>query len=239
MDLRNNKIPKKITPDRLTNAVIAITIEDKYTPSYWESKLIPAYNRNHPDLLLDKIKMNMPPVDGIQRFFYANRLFRVVFQRNTIAFNFVTAYPGWETYSGWVNEILDGEELVFNKVALHYISDYKDIAVFSPDVIDGTISFNHVQDFAGTELQYMCHLHDFDNTNIIIGDAKVKLINSAILEGVEGTTSRIEIKIESAPFNGNKDALLTRMRKLHRHQKALFFSMLNENFVNSLNSEYD
>lgn len=239
MDLSINRIPKRIIPDRLTNAVIAITIEDKYSPSYLEGKLIPAYNRNHPDLILDQIKMNMPPVDGIQHYFYANRLFRVMFQRNTIAFNFVTAYPGWKTYSGWVDDLLNGEEQVFNKVALHYISDYKDIAVFSSDVIDGTISFNHIQDFAGTELQYKCHLHDFENRNIILGDAQVRLVNSAIFEGIEGSISRIEIKIESTPFNADKKALFARMNNLHQHQKNLFFSMLNEKFVNSLNPEYE
>lgn len=240
MDLNKNEIPKRITPDRLTNAVIAITIEDKYSPSYLESQLIEAYNRQHPELILDKLKLNMPPIDGKQRYFYANRLFRVLFQRETIVFNFVTSYPGWQNYIGWVNDVIGGEhDLVFKKAALHYISDYKNIAVFSPDVIDGTITFNHVQNFAGTELQYMCHLHDFDEHQVILGDAKVRLVNSAIFEGVEGSTSRIEIKIESVAFNGNKDALYSILGKLHNHQKALFFSMLNENFVNSLNPEYD
>lgn len=239
MDLRSNRIPERITPDRLTNAVVAITIEDKYSSSYLETKLVSAYNGIHPDLKLDMIKLNLAPTDGIQRFFYANRLFRVLFQRDTIAFNFVTAYPGWETYIGWINDILDDDELVFKKVSLHYISDYKDIAVFSPDVIDGTISFNNIQDFAGTELQYMCHLHDFEDYNTILGDAKVKLINSALFEGIQGSTSRIDIKIESKPFYGNKSILFTRMGQLHKHQKLLFFSMLNEKFVKSLNPEYD
>lgn len=239
MDLQNNRIPVRITPDRLTNTVVAISIEDKFSPSYLEGKLVSAYNRRHPELPLEKLKLNISQQNGEEQFFYANKLFRVIFKRGLIAFNIVSGYPGWNTYRSWIIDFLEDDELILNKIMLQYISEYKDIALFSPEVIDGTINFNHVQDFAGTELQYRCHVHDFANNTIILGDATVKLTNAAIIQGVDGIFSRIDIRIDSAPFNGSKDDFYRMMDKLHHHEKVLFYSMLSEHFVNSLNPEYD
>lgn len=239
MDLQNNRIPIRITPDRLTNTVVAISIEDKFSTSYLEGKIVSAYNRRHPELPLEKLKLNISQQNGEEQFFYANRLFRVIFKRGLIAFNIVSGYPGWNTYRSWITDFLEDDELILNKIMLQYISEYKDIALFSPEVIDGTINFNHVQDFAGTELQYRCHVHDFDNDRIILGDATVKLTNAAIIQGVDGIFSRIDIRIDSAPFNGSKDDFYRMMDKLHHHEKVLFYSMLSEHFVNSLNPVYD
>jgi len=239
MDLQNNRIPSRITPDRLTNTVVAVSIEDKFSTSYLEGKIVPAYNRKHPELPLERLKMNNRQQDGEERFFYANRLFRVLFKRGIIAFNIVSGYPGWNTYRSWITDFLEDDELNLNKVMLQYISEYKDITLFSSEVIDGSINFNHVQDFAGTELQYRCHVHDFDNNRIILGDAIVKLTNAAIFQDVDGVFSRIDIRIDSAPFNGDKNDFYRMMDKLHHHEKVLFYSMLSEQFVNSLNPEYD
>lgn len=239
MDLNRNRIPKRITPDRLTNVVVAVSIEDKFSTSYLEGKIVPDYNRRHPELPLDKLKINSRQQNSEEQFFYANRLFRVLFKRGMIAFNIVSGYPGWDVYKGWISDFLNDDELVLKKVMLQYISDYKDIAIFSPDVIDGTVSFNHVQNFAGTELQYHCHVHDFDGNRNVLGDATVKLTNSVMFEGVDGVMSRIDIRLDSVPYNGNKNGFYRMMDKLHRHEKALFYSMLSVNFVNSLNPEYD
>jgi len=239
MDLQHNKIPSRITPDRLTNTVIAVTIEDKFSTSYLGGKIVSSYNRKHPELPLEKLKMNNRQPNGEEQFFYANKLFRVLFKRDIIAFNIVSGYPGWQTYRFWMTEILEDDELILKKVMFQYISEYKNIALFSPEVLDGTIALKHVQDFAGTELQYRCHVHDFDNNSLILGDATVKLTNSAIIQGVDGTFSWIDIRIDSVPFNGNKKDFYLMMDKLHHHEKVLFFSMLNEGFVKSLNPEYD
>lgn len=239
MDLQHNRIPVRITPDRLTNTVVAISIEDKFSTSYLEGKIVSAYNRNHPELPLEKLKLNISQQNGEERFFYANRLFRMIFKRGLIAFNIVSGYPGWNTYRSWITEFLEDDELILNKIMLRYISEYKNIALFSPEVIDGTINLNHVQDFAGTELQYRCHVHDFDNDMIILGDATVKLTNAAIIQGTDGFFSRIDIRIDSVPFNGSKDDFYRMMDKLHYHEKVLFYSMLSEHFVNSLNPVYD
>ena len=92
MDLQHNRIPSRITPDRLTNTVVAVSIEDKFSTSYLEGKIVPAYNRQHPELPLERLKMNNRQQDGEERFFYANRLFRVLFKRGIIAFNIVSGY---------------------------------------------------------------------------------------------------------------------------------------------------
>lgn len=240
MDLQQNRIPSRITPDRLTNTVIAVTIEDKFSASYLEGKIVPSYNRKHPELPLEKLRLNnRQPNGGEEQYFYANRLFRVLFKHDIIAFNIVSGYPGWNTYRSWMSDFLEDDELILKKVMLQYVSEYKDITLFSPEVLDGTITLNHVQDFAGTELQYRCHVHDFDNNSIILGDATVKLTNSAIFQGIEGIFSRIDIRIDSVPFNGTKNDFYIMMDKLHHHEKVLFFSMLSEGFVNSLNPEYD
>lgn len=239
MDLSYHKIPKKVTPDRLSDAVVTFTIEDKFSSSYLENLLIGRYNESHPELILNQLKMRVPFVEKEPHHFYANKFFRIVILRNTISFNFVTAYPGWEEYLKWIKAVLSNGEINVRKVSLRYISVYKDIAIFSPEVLDGEIYFKNVQDFAGTELQYRCNVHDFDNQRKVIGEARVILTNSAMFENADWTESKIDITISSSPFQGNLDFSYGLLEKLHRHEKILFYSMLNEAFVDTLNPEYE
>lgn len=238
MDLTRNRIPRKITPDRLTNAVVTVRLQDKFSSSYLEGKLVDAYNKRHPDLVLDKLKANSKK-DNPTVYFFANKLFRVIFRGNVVAFNFVDKYRGWDTYASWIRDVLNDDDVVIKGVGLHYVSEYRNVEIFSQEVIDGNISFNHIQNFAGTELQYKCYVHDFDDHQIIIGDATVKLTNAALIQGMDGTLSRIDINIDSTPYNGTKEQFYVLMEKLHRHELTLFYSMLSENFVQSLNPEYD
>ena len=239
MDVFNRRIPVRITPDRLTNAVVKIVVEDRYSSSYLEEQLVSSYNRRHPDQELTQLKMKSREGDGAPRFFYANRLFRVIFTNSSIAFNIVSAYPGWVTYLGWIDDFLStGLELNYKGVLLMYISEYRNIHIFDEHVLDGNVILNHVPEFAGTELQYKCNLHDFNNHGVI-GTANVKLTNAEIIQGMEGDKSRIEITVSSTQINGNHDSLIEMMGKLHKHEKNLFYAMLNEEFVNTLNPVYE
>ena len=100
------------------------------------------------------------------------------------------------------------------------------------------VALNHVPEFAGTDLQYQCNLHDFED-HTIIGTAKVKLTNAEIIQGMDGDKSKIDITVASNTIDGDGGILFRVMNKLHRHEKTLFFAMLNENFVNTLNPEYE
>lgn len=235
MKIENNHIPKRITPDRLTDTIVEIEITSKFNKAMIESLMLEAIG-HYQDSEFVKYEIS----NG--EYLYANDTFRFCVTNNAISFNIVGGYPGWITYFCFIKRALQGlrhfENFVsFKKVRVNYISNFPEISVF--DIWDGTpIILHNIPPHLERSFELKFGIYE-KNTKKKIARADINLRDNLHLKDSDSNYSQIDIALESDDIKSkNVEDALEVLDIIHNEQKKAFYRLLSEDFINKLNPEW-
>ena len=248
------KIPKKISPDRIKDAIVQIRyqsaipfevalgwfykcIDDTYNYSSRPPGLIK--NQIH-TLIQEDITQGIQIALGHQYLFY-NENIKVELQPNTITFNCFDQYIGWELYFGeikrFLGQILKAEVIErFDRIGVRYISHYPAIDLRNcvkysftfgmPQVVTDTFAFN--TSFEYDSKRVILNL----NNNISLIDHQSNTINSMSIIDVDVIDEKLTIEKNSS------QEFFDKIDEVHNKEKEVFFNILKEDFLQTLNPVY-
>ena len=248
------KIPKKIFPDRIVDAIVEIKytlnqpfevalgmfyahIDDTYSytsrPQNNNNKLVHQSNQ----FAGNKFEIQL----GLKPIFYNDKI-KIEITQGSIIFNCLNEYIGWENYIQEINQFLTqitAANLIqaFNRIGIRYISHYPQIQIteftkfmFSfglPELKSDSFSFHseyNVDD-------YKVILNFNNNISIFKADETGNILSTP--------TSVIDIDVIKENLEEtNLQTLIVSIEKAHSKEKEIFFALLNDSFLKSLNPEY-
>ncbi len=243
------KLPKKIHPDNLVDTIVEIRMRPQFPPELWAGmvssrllengyvyRAIPQFSINLPPELKQTLDIQRTLVPGMGLFLKGDM--RLLMQNNSLIFNCnLGKYVGWSTYSSEIEKGIKavkdcGISKVFDRIALRYISEYKDMPIL--DKIKGVI------DFKETGLDLCTQELKLSKTD---GNAKVFVSLSNLIrrrnQHGEYIASLFDVNVfENFPETDSIDVLMGSLNKNHEIEKGTFFGLLKDDFIQSLNPEY-
>lgn len=241
------KIPKSIAPDRIKDAIVEINFESDYPNEVnlgvFFSALKDNYKYTNKPIGTQQVSSNSInfnkeftlSLGGISLFYNDKIKFQI--NNNSIAFNCLGDYILWDNYFNEIKNVLTkiastNVVKAFKRVGVRYISEYKNIDLkdsinfnFSfgfPDVVSNSYSFN--SEFDLDEHKVVLNLN---NNVLIVIDEKVT------------PTSVIDIDIIKMNLNVNNHLELFKIiDDAHTLEKNVFFKLIREEFLESLNPKY-
>lgn len=245
------KIPVKISPDRIKDAFVEVKYTSKvpfevavgmfyksldetyiYTNrSIGKQQLPSALPLN----LSERLKIQI----GSRPLFYNDKI-KIELQPNSIIFNCLNAYISWDLYKLEIEKVLTQLEKAdvfetYIRVGVRYISEYPNIDLtdcvkfsFSfgmPDIVSETYSFH--SEFKQDSFRIILNL----NNKLPVLSPKS---SSDQLDVTPISNIDIDVIMENLKISSNKE-LLECIDKTHLKEKEVFFNLLKEEFLDSLN----
>lgn len=248
------KIPKKIYPDRIVDAIVEI----KYTLNHpFEVALGMFYSQiddtykytsrpisNPKNLLTQPNQVIGEKVEiqfGIKPIFF-NENVKIEITPGSIIFNCLNEYISWDKYKIEIElflKQLSNCNVIqsFNRIGIRYISHYPENTLtnitkfhFSfgmPELKSDTFSFHSEYKI----LDYRVILNLNNQIAVFRANENGEILNTP--------TSVIDIDVIDEGFSEpNFSEILLKIENAHLKQKEIFFSLLSESFLSSLNPEY-
>ena len=237
------RLPKKISPDSLVDAIIEVKYEanrpfEVLLGIFFEALDETYFYTNRP------IKPAAPGtfIAGTISLFYNDKISIQVFP-GALAFSSLNKYIGWEDYYPAIEKALNtlhstGNIAKFTRVGIRYITEYvnkdlKDSIKFEfsfgwPEISSLLTTFR--TEFMYSESKVILTLH---NKLPVLKQLAVNAQPEIVL------TSIIDIDVIKEPLSIEK---LTEIHEVinngHQKVKEVFFGMLREDFLKTLNPEY-
>lgn len=235
------KLPKKIYPDRIKDAIVEFRIEsakpfevvlglilDKVIESQ-SYKFINSSNN---------IPLEIQEISG-RKFLFYNDNIKFHLTAKTITVNCFSTYISWDSYREELKKVIiliHGvvSDIKIKRIGLRYVSEYidmnlKDCLKFNftfgyPDIASNQFSFN-------SEFPY--------KKGLII----LTLRNSmpAIIDNKNVKLSHIDIDVIKKGLDVSfvyNSELINLLEEVHSYEKEVFFNLLNDSFLNSLQPTY-
>ena len=242
------KIPRKITPDRIRDSIVEIRYNTDIPFEALIGIFYQAVNGSFKYTNRPLGKQQFPIVSSLPQeitlslgglsLFHNDRI-KVQLQPNSIIFNCVNDYIGWENYKTEIENTMTIFSAIikidnYTRIGMRYISEYAnhdlvDCVKFSftfglPEIKSETYSFR--SEFKWEEYKIILNLN---NKLLIVKE-----------HGNQPTpTSIIDIDVIDESVNENDlKTLLIKFEKIHSKEKDVFFSILKEGFLETLKPEY-
>ena len=245
-------LPKKLKPDNLKDTLVEIRylqgIQQELMLGFVASILEPlgyqfisaqnqniniAFNNNQ------QIAFGMGNNNG--GFFIKDNI-RIQFVSNQIIFNCMAdKYVGWEKYFQIISDVISNlfnKNAIkgFNRVGIRYISEFIDIDIYQG--IKGTIDISNT----GLKLDNsILRLADESNNlkTYVVLTNKAKRISQTPQGQKIIEASLVDVNVYES-FNpvSDLDVLNNKLNQIHTKEKEVFFGLLNNEFLNTLNPEY-
>lgn len=243
------KIPKKISPDRIKDSIVEFRYISKIpfevAVGIFYNSLDETYSytnrpigRQQPQGLPEGLELQI----GNRPLFYNDKI-KIELQPNSIIFNCLSEYISWDLYKIEIDKALsqlNSTSVIekFNRVGIRYISEYpntdlKDCVKFSftfgmPEIISKTYRFNC--EFKQDNLRIILNL----NSNLPVINSFNSANNLSITPVSNIDIDVIMENIEELTYS----SLMQRIDAAHLKQKEIFFSLLKEDFLSTLNPIY-
>lgn len=243
------KIPKKITPDYLKDTIVQVV----FNPGVPPELVLGEFKTQMSEVFSFVTSKRIPfPVPGIQvtglpsliqnNYYFTDKAneVKVEITENALIFNSLQKYIGWATYLPLIDKTIStllktGTINSINRIGLRFISEYPEIRIFDNLAIGLNIDFPN-KSFESTQIRSEYKDEQFRVILNIAND-----ITRPIKEiGKPDKFSIIDIDVLSffdTPVN-DYEFVLNIIDKSHFKQKTIFFSLLKEEFLNSLHPEY-
>ena len=243
------KIPKIITPNRIRDAIVEIrfnskfpievliglifnALEDsyKYTNRPFETKT----RQNQLPSVSSEITLRL----GSTNIFYNDKINFIV-NSNSIIFNCLDGYISWSSYRAEIIKIIKilihlETVIHFDRIGLRYISDYENISL--TDCVNFKFSFG----MPNVESENYIFKSEFDQDNIrVIINLSSNIPKSS--PDSENVRQISTIDLDCIVFLEKLktlDELVSFLDIAHLKEKELFFTLLREDFLKTLNPEY-
>lgn len=249
------KIPKKISPDRIKDSIVEIKynssfpfevvigiLYNQFDESYKYSNRPPVEKNQFPsEFLQPEVNNQFQFVLGNQYLFYNDKVI-VELRPNSLIFNCLNGYIGWQDYFLEIKNVIQNiikTSVIdsFNRVGTRYISHYPDVDFkkcvkfeFSfglPQVSSNTFAFT--SEFIFENLKVILGLR---YNNLAIPNDTFNGIKPVSIIDLDVIDDAINLKVTEL------ELLFNKIDFLHTSEKTIFFSLLKEDFVKSLNPIY-
>lgn len=249
------KLPKKITPDRIRESIVQIFFNSDipfeplvgYLHRLFLSRGYDYTNRPirqfplNPELLpLDSssFEISLTP----QHFFFNEEIKIQLHQNNSLIFNCTNNYIGWTRFYSAIEMLLKElyqEKLIsnFTRVGIRYVSEFPNI-----DILE-KVNFGFQMSVLNTPISNGTFRVEWrESQHRIIVNLGSKLPINSLIEP-DGSkvefVSLIDVDVINQEFEPCEfTQLLSFLDDLHSNQKTVFFGLLKEEFLKSLNPEY-
>lgn len=224
----STSIPKSLRDDHLKDTIITILFRTNYNRRFIHERILENLSQDEKTVVPGEKNLDNP-----EALLYGMDNFRIRLDRGQIQFNCITNYPGWEAYGAKVKLFLEAlaKYLDYNTVQIRYINVFEGIHLFQN--INGTIHIKSFPPIKGEEYAFRVNIVDKEEPSLR-ASATTRLINDRPISPQE-TASFLDITLESKATNDNFETVL---EFLHKHEKLLFFSIITEEFKNSLGPIY-
>lgn len=232
-------IPKKITPNNLIDTIVEI----RFLPDV-AIELFPG--------VLDQIFENYEYISNIQSQktvklnpqnkltfglspvgFFSNDEVKIQINEGAIIFNNINEYIGWEKYYQHIEEAIRGIEKIniikkFTRIGLRYISKFEEINIFQN--IKGTIDLNvNNKDMSNSTTR----------TEFFEDEKRIILNLSNLIQKQDAPNySLFDIDVISELTEDNSESIFKIIEQCHQKQKEVFFNLITDEFLKTLNPEY-
>lgn len=240
MEVNIEHIPVSLEHDGLKDAVVSVNYVSDYNVRYISQNILAAINSNNDNPFVeiptkDKSVANesLSYKDSNDKILMANPIYRILVSEDRVTFNFTKKYPGWNSYSNLINIVLNSiGQVKLKGVYLQYMSCFENTDIFN--ALDGTINFNQLPNFNGSVFNFSCNCNKKDEP---IAEATIKLTNNKQIQN--SSFSIIEVAIAGKIGDYHLEECLQLLSECHKFEKHLFFLLLSEEFINTLNPHYE
>lgn len=231
------KIPKKISPDNIKEAIIQIRFE----PNCPTELVLGKFNHICSELLdfvstkVTREENNSLIIENNTGGFFIDKseLFKVEINGDSITFNTqVDDYPGWEKYSNFINSIIEKctkNELFkqIHRIGVRYISHFDNITIFDKLKVNISVPFTNLNDSTQFRSEFL--YNEYRVILTILNHINNKEIKTSVID--------IDVikQVNSSPKVCNLNECI---ESSHFTQKEIFFNLLSDEFLNTLNPEY-
>lgn len=238
------KLPKKIHPDRIKDSIVEV----RFTSSlpyevflgviYHNLKTSFSYadnQGNHGNSNPNDIYIK-PSSSNFSALFY-NEIIKFEIQPGTVIFNCLNSYPSWDVFYLEIQNVLHLIKSInvvsnYTRIGLRYISEYPQIPIGNITTFNFSIGN---PDITTNNFAFRTEFTQGDNRVILnIGS------NSHIIESTAtDTVSYIDIDVINE-INGHIDInqIISKIDSIHTIEKQIFFSIIQNDFLNSLNPQF-
>lgn len=241
------QIPVKITPDRIRDSIVQVFFQSSVptealvgifyrplTKSGWKYA-------NRPNEVVPSKGLVIEFASSTQHFFLKDEVRFQLHNNHSIAFNCNKEYIGWERYGVIIKEVLNdifksGVVLSFVRIGIRYISEFPDIDIL--DKLKFKISFPSSENISNSSYRLAFDLGDIIKTVNIA--SKIPARTSFIKQDKEiDYISMLDIDVVKKSLSvADPQELWKEIEELHREEKEMFFSLLDPDFLASLNPQY-
>lgn len=236
------KLPIKISPKRLKDTIVEI----RYQPNIpFEYRLGFFYKI----LTQNQFKVFTPHTPNFSeagsspfiRFespknIFSNNVLHVHLENERVVFNSNGEYSGWNVFSSHIENCLQSflsEGLIMNihRVGLRFISEFEDVQIF--DQLKWQFDFPWEE---CTTVNTSFRTEWVDETDFVT----VNLLNNVQRDTSSFSLMDVDIRHE-ADSNSvtHTDAIMNMLNRLHSKEKLVFFGLMKDEFLQSLNPTYE
>lgn len=164
-----------------------------------------------------------------------NEVYRVQVREDGISFNNIKDYQRWPNYGKFIQKIIERiltlPDIRVERQMIRYISMYPSVSIF--DQLNGKkLELNLYPRIDGTEIRFKMGVTD-DNRHF--GMATIRITDNLPSKKRDLKVSVVDIQIDTATDNDHQNET---MEFLHTQERNIFFSLLSEEFINSLGAHY-
>lgn len=241
------RLPDKITPDNLKDTVVEFRFLSD-TPHEVLAGLVYQEIRNSFTVLPRPAAPAIWQLDpqrsiqfgGDESVQFINDNVKIQLADRLLVFNSLDKYPGWKPYFRCVGDVMKnlfekGLVKSISRIGLRYISEYPEMSVFEVMKERPVLSLPHGE---GQNITYRTEIRKADYT--IVLNVADRVTRQGPVPS-ESFFSLIDIDVFKA-FNHplpNVEMVLNTTDDLHKIEKQVFFGILKEDYIKTLNPEYN
>ncbi len=248
------QLPKKISPDNIREAVVEIRYLSNLPFEVFLGTLFNALDKSYTytNRPVQKPKFEQPSQANIGRaitiqlssagLFYNDKI-SVQVSPNALVFTCLKQYIGWSDYRPQIEKVLkqfmsSGHITKCTRVGIRYISEYPDRDISECIKFNFTFGFPEVQ---SETVAFRSEFYYKDSKIILNLSNKVPLVRNmqagqkneitkTSIVDIDVITDNLEIK--------ELDDLLANIDDNHTKEKEIYFGMINDEFLKTLNPQY-
>lgn len=246
------ELPKKITPDNLQQAIVEIkfaaTLPYELIIGSFFSSLDSSYkfavglgNNRLPAIPNVENPSQEVVVRLINEQIFFNDSIRLTIRNDSLIFSSLKEYIGWDRLKSEIITVLSSFLSTryidhFFRIGIRYISEYKTQKL--TDIIKFSFSFGF-PDIESDAYTFRSEFNWGEQKVILQLLSQVTLQPNGLPTNNQYKSSLVDIDVIWENFKEiNLDILVQKLDLCHTKQKELFFTLLKEEFLNSLNPEY-
>lgn len=246
-------IPKKISPDPVRDSIVEIQYKSRLPHEVLIGKFYEALKKQYhyvsrarnPNIEHKQgDQQNLININLSNKGLFYNDWIKLELEPNKMVFNYNASksieYIGWETFFPRIRKILSialsfDEIDEITRIGVRYISEFVDVDIvpnlktdFQPEI--------QLPPFRTVTFRANFEDEDFNCTIMVSNELSRK--ND---EGEEQTVSLMDIDIyhmDKEALNQSFESLVNLVEGAHTKQKDLFFNLITQEFLDTLNPEY-